>query len=438
MEPVLPDLHSGGLGPARGVGGVLHAAKSVPLIPNKLQLHGDGDVETNRSGCDRDFMPALTANNRHNLQSRFHMTILFGLWCAGLCAAVAASAMEIRRRRLSLTRTAGWSLMSTLDIASVAAIAAFVLASVVMLSPDAFGRHVILLDSPLIWRIVACILIGTFLWREGRRQVQLQRPRGLVFAEAMILFGIYVLLESLFFPSVSWTAPARFLFLLFIVLGGIVIATVVLPFLRGREEHRILQRIAQQGEFVQEEWTPPTPECPHPERWHMLDAQSAEVEVLDFLKSLILLLKPELIVETGTFIGHSALMMAEAMEANGLGRIITIECDPVVFKKANEQIDGSKLRRRIEYRNGSSLDEKIDGEIDILYSDSDLNIREQEVRRFLPQIKPGGLVLIHDASSHFKVVRAAAMRLEEEGLLSIVLLSSPRGLCLAQKRAGRV
>jgi predicted O-methyltransferase YrrM len=307
--------------------------------------------------------------------------------------------------------------------------------SVVLLWPHAFTHHVIPLDSPLPWRIVACIIAGTFIWKEGRRQIQLQRPRGLLLAEALILGGIYSLAETLLTAHQS---PAKFLCLLPIVAGAIVIGAVVPPFVKGREEHRILERIAEQGEFVQSEWVPPTAECPHPERWRMLDAQSAEIEVLDFLKSLILLLKPELIVETGTFIGHSALMMAEALEANGTGKIITIEYDPAVFKKAKEQIDASSLRRRIEYRNGSSLEQTIDSEIDILYSDSDVNIREQEVRRFLPQIRPGGLVLIHDASSHFKVVRSAALRLEQEGLLSVVLLSSPRGLCVAQKRGGRV
>ena len=119
------------------------------------------------------------------------------------------------------------------------------------------------------------------------------------------------------------------------------------------------------------------------------------------------------------------------------GKIITVEYDPTVFAKAKENIDASGLGKWIEYRNASSLETKIDGEIDILFSDSETTIREQEVRHFLPQIKTRGLVLIHDASSHFKVVRDAALRLEQEGLLSVVLLSTPRGLVVAQKRGGR-
>jgi predicted O-methyltransferase YrrM len=81
---------------------------------------------------------------------------------------------------------------------------------------------------------------------------------------------------------------------------------------------------------------------------------------------------------------------------------------------------------------------KVDGQIDMLFCDSDPELREQEVRRFLPQMNPYGLILIHDASSHMKSVREGALRLESEGLLSVLLLPTPRGLVIAQKREGRV
>ena len=73
----------------------------------------------------------------------------------------------------------------------------------------------------------------------------------------------------------------------------------------------------------------------------------------------------------------------------------------------------------------------------MLFSDSDPPLREQEVRRFLPQMNPTGLILMHDASSHLKTVRDAALKMEAEGLISVVLLPTPRGLVVAQKREGR-
>ncbi len=169
----------------------------------------------------------------------------------------------------------------------------------------------------------------------------------------------------------------------------------------------------------------------------MFDSQTAEVEVLEFLKNLVTTVKPKLVVETGTFMGISTLWIAEGLKQNGFGRVITCESDPVVFAKAKERIAASGLAEWIDFRNESSLNLRVEGTIDILFSDSDVPLREQEVRRFLPQISPHGLILIHDASSHVKGLREAALRLEREGLLSVVLLPTPRGLVVAQKRQER-
>jgi len=185
------------------------------------------------------------------------------------------------------------------------------------------------------------------------------------------------------------------------------------------------------------EYHRPTPECPHPERWSMYDSMTAEVEVLEFLRTLVTTIKPNLVVETGTFMGVSTLWIAEALRMNGFGRIISCEYDPKVFETAKQKIEASEFRDLIDLRNESSLEMKVSGTIDLFFSDSDMPIREQEVRRYLPQISPFGLILMHDASSHLKEVREAALKLERDGLISVVLLPTPRGLVVAQKREGR-
>ena len=185
------------------------------------------------------------------------------------------------------------------------------------------------------------------------------------------------------------------------------------------------------------EYHRPTLECPHPERWSMFDSMTAEVEVLEFLRTLVTTTKPKLVVETGAFMGVSTLWIAEALRMNGFGRIVSCEYDPKVFTTAKENIDASEFHDLIDLRNESSLEMKVDGTIELFFSDSDMPIREQEVRRYLPQISPFGLILMHDASSHLKQVRDAALKLEAEGLISVVLLPTPRGLVVAQKREGR-
>lgn len=206
---------------------------------------------------------------------------------------------------------------------------------------------------------------------------------------------------------------------------------------KEKQEHKILRQIQRTGDVLQPEYHRPTPECPYPERWSMYDSMTAEVEVLEFLRTVVTTLKPELVVETGTFSGISTLWIAEGLEQNGRGKVITCEFDPLVYADAKKRIESSELAGWIECRNESSLEMKVDGRIDLLFSDSDMPVREQEVRRFLPQINPYGLILMHDASSHLKQIREAALRLEAEGLISVVLLPTPRGLVVAQKREGR-
>jgi predicted O-methyltransferase YrrM len=206
---------------------------------------------------------------------------------------------------------------------------------------------------------------------------------------------------------------------------------------KPKQEHKILRQIERTGDVMQPEYHRATPECPHPERWSMYDSMTAEVEVLEFLRCVVTTIKPELVVETGTFSGISTLWIAEGLKANGRGRVVTCEYDPVVYANAMQRIASSEFASWIECRNESSLAMNVQGTIDLLFSDSDMPIREQEVRRFLPQMSPHGIILMHDASSHLKQVREAALKLEAEGLISVVLLPTPRGLVVAQKRAAR-
>jgi predicted O-methyltransferase YrrM len=360
-------------------------------------------------------------------------TLAFG---AGLVASFLVRGASMGRRGRSWKQFDDRRLLPSLDDFSVQIVAWAAVAFLVWSARAGTVR----LFSPSALAGVACLGIFVFVWGEGRRQMQFQRPAGIVLGESLILGGVLLIAEHLAFRGSREVLHGALPYALgagAMVVGATIIAVIVPPFVRGYEGHRILERLEQQNEIVQPEYVPATHECPHPERWKMVDSQTSELEVLDFLKSMVMTVKPDLIVETGTFIGYSAIKMAEGLKANGFGRIITIEYDPAIFAKAKERIDSSGLADWIEYRNASSLETQIDGAIDIFFSDSHLPIREDEIRRFLPQINPQGLILVHDASSHFGIVRDAVLRLEAEGLISTVLLSTPRGMVVAQKRAGR-
>jgi prolipoprotein diacylglyceryl transferase len=291
-----------------------------------------------------------------------------------------------------------------------------------------------------IYEAIVATLIFWYLWRQGVKSLRGPRPVGEIAALYLIWMGVARFLVEFirinphsFFGLTNAQAAS----LGCAIAGGVILASVSKRFRSEKGEHRILSHVEQRGDVLQPEYHRPTPECPHPERWSMYDSMTAEVEVLDFLRCLVRTLKPQTVVETGTFMGVSTLSMAEGLKANGFGKVITCEYDPAVFAKAKARIQGSGLSEWIDYRNESSLETRIPGTIDLLFSDSDPPLREQEVRRFLPQMNPNGLILMHDASSHLKVVREAALKMEQEGLISVILVPTPRGLVIAQKRANR-
>ncbi len=85
----------------------------------------------------------------------------------------------------------------------------------------------------------------------------------------------------------------------------------------------------------------------------MYDSMTAEVEVLEFLRTLVTTIKPKLVVETGTFMGVSTLWIAEALRLNGFGKIVSCEYDPKVFETAKQKIEASEFTR--SYRSAQRI-----------------------------------------------------------------------------------
>jgi predicted O-methyltransferase YrrM len=291
-----------------------------------------------------------------------------------------------------------------------------------------------------IYEFLAMALVFWYLWRRGVRALRTPLAAGVITAEFLILSGAERFLVEFIRINpriILGMSNAQFTALLSVVAGIILLILARRRFRQIDPVRRVFDHVSQHGNERKPEYHRPTPECPNPERWSMFDTMTAEVEVLEFLKCLVTTVKPNLVVETGTFMGVSTVYMAEGLKQNGFGKIVTCEPDADVFAKAKAKIDSAGLAKWVDARRESSLDIKVTGTIDMLFCDSVVELREQEVRHFLPRVNPTGLVLMHDASSHLQTVREAALRLEQEGLISVVLLPTPRGLVIAQKREGR-
>ena len=382
-------------------------------------------------------------------------------WFGGLAAGIAALLLLARRFRISM--------LTMLDVSSAPAAIGYAVGRIgCLISGDGdYGRPTLLpwgmafpnglvpttstcvewgwpadcrVHPTPIYEFAAGMLIFWYLWRRGTRSLQHPLAAGVITGEFFILSGLArFLVEFLRINPrvILGMSNAQFTGLVSIAAGIAMLVIVRRRFRRINPVHRVLNHVNQHGNPPKPEYHRPTPECPHPERWSMFDTMTAEVEVLEFLKCLMTTMKPNLVVETGTFLAVSTLYMAEGLKQNGSGKIITCEPDKEVFAKAKEKIDASGLKKWVDYRCEESLKLNVNGTIDVLFCDSMPELREPEVRYFLPKINPNGLILMHDASSHLKTVREAALRLEKEGLISVVLLPTPRGLVIAQKREGR-
>jgi predicted O-methyltransferase YrrM len=362
------------------------------------------------------------------------MLLLIASVSVTLCGSLFVFRLDLKRRRIALRDLLSLPVLAMLDLLPLALTTGLTIWLLIRIAAQGMVRG----SAPDLLLVACCLLGLPVLWNEGRRQIQIQRPTGLLLAEWMLGLGCSWILIVEIFRNLHDPLPHSLAFAFMPVLASIVIVTMVVPPFYGKYEGlRILDRVGHRAQFAQPEYAPATPECPQPELWRMLDSQTTELEVLEFLKALVTTIKPKLILETGTFLGHGTVKLAEGIRENGFGKVITIETDPVIRATAMQRFEDLGLTQWIESRLESSLETRVEGRIDLFYSDSHLANREAEIRRLLPQLDPHGLLVIHDASSHFKVVREAALRLEQEGLISMVMLPTPRGVVVAQRREGR-
>lgn len=123
--------------------------------------------------------------------------------------------------------------------------------------------------------------------------------------------------------------------------------------------------------------------------WEAEDETSAELEFQQFLYGLVRVLKPELVVETGTYRGVTAEVMAKACKENKFGRVVT--CDPYDHRGSQSR---AHLQYPLEFRSCQSFDLPELAEADLVFCDSDYQYRATEILR----CKPGAVIVVHDTT----------------------------------------
>lgn len=175
-------------------------------------------------------------------------------------------------------------------------------------------------------------------------------------------------------------------------------------------------------------WTPPKNWCPHPEYWHAEDDEATEVEVTELVSAFVRALQPELVVETGTYDGQTAEAIGKALQANGHGRLVTIEIKDTLVEMARDRCAGLP----VEVFHGSSLDWLLGHESTVGFAWLDSGqIRHQELELLFPRLASGGVVGIHDAAPHHAVYGFVEPVVKRLGM-SEIRLRTPRGVLFLQ------
>jgi cephalosporin hydroxylase len=128
---------------------------------------------------------------------------------------------------------------------------------------------------------------------------------------------------------------------------------------------------------------------------------SIHLSTAQYLYQLVLDSKPSLIVEIGCHAGFSTLHLAKAIRMNGNGKLLSFDLDT---SNAKERIKRANLCSVVEFVEGNSA---VMGHqmlcslsecIDILFIDGDHTRRGcvRDIRVFLPFLKKGGLLVLHD------------------------------------------
>lgn len=152
---------------------------------------------------------------------------------------------------------------------------------------------------------------------------------------------------------------------------------------------------------------------PGPGEFSSFNDAGIECETGEFLYSLVRLLKPENILETGTHWGIGASYMGMGLKDNGRGHLDTIEFLADIHYRALQRIQQLDLSQQVTCHfgdvrdfnpHGQSEEPVNPGKYQLILLDTEPQTRFEELIRFEKYLAPGGFLFIHDLHRHMAQV----------------------------------
>jgi len=111
------------------------------------------------------------------------------------------------------------------------------------------------------------------------------------------------------------------------------------------------------------------------------------------LKMLVQMIRPQRVLEVGTFSGYSAISMAEGLPEGG--RLYTFEINDEMEDFTRPWIEGSEVADKIEFIIGDALTEapKLGIAFDMAFIDGDKRTYRETYEMVMSILKPGGFIL---------------------------------------------
>ena len=180
------------------------------------------------------------------------------------------------------------------------------------------------------------------------------------------------------------------------------------------------------------------------------DAPQMSVGALEgaFLRFLVALKKPQLVLELGVFTGWSSIDMATALPPGGT--IVACDVDPDTTAIAQRYAEEAGVADRIDYRVGNAFEtlETLDGPFDLVFIDADKPGYIDYYEAALPKLADGGVIMADNTLSSGRVLDPAGNEMAEaitrfndhvraDARVECVVLTVRDGITLVRRRSPR-
>ncbi len=124
-----------------------------------------------------------------------------------------------------------------------------------------------------------------------------------------------------------------------------------------------------------------------------------------FLEMISLMIKPEKILEIGTFTGYSTICLANGLTSNG--KIYTIDLNPEIEIISEKYFKKSGITEKIVKYTGNALDiiPTINEKFDLVFIDADKENYLNYYKLVIEKINPGGFILADNVLWDGKVLQ---------------------------------